>query len=205
MAADLETTRRSLHGVAELLLAGPQHAECSEISLRPVPGGFGTTHTPDLRVEGTEVVFGDRRAAIDGQTPRLLAEALGIEPRDLAQVYHDGSGVSLDDVLSIDARSAARIVTAYHLGDAALRAIAAEQTPILWPEHFDIGITDAEVNYGVSPGDGFIGVPYMYVGPWTPRPVDDFWTQSFGAARELPDTVEEIVAFFEDGRRRLQD
>jgi hypothetical protein len=200
---DLATTRRSLHGLAELLLAGPQHAACAEISLRPVPGGFGTTHTPDLRIEGTDVVAGDRRAPIDGHTPRELAGALGIEATGLAHDYSDGSGVTQDDVLWVDPDAAARIETAYALGDAALRAIAPHQTPILWPEHFDIGITVDEVNYGVSPGDASIGVPYMYVGPWTPPPIDDFWTQPFGAARELPETVEEIAAFFEEARNRL--
>jgi hypothetical protein len=30
--------------VAELVLAGPQHAYTGEISLRSVPGGFATTH-----------------------------------------------------------------------------------------------------------------------------------------------------------------
>jgi hypothetical protein len=205
MTADLATTRRALHGVAELLLAGPQHVVCGEISLRPTPGGFGTTHTPDVRVDGTDVVAGERRAAIDGRTPQELATALGLEASGLGHVYQDGSGVAPDQVLSIDAAAASRIETAYALGDAALRALAPDQTPILWPEHFDIGISiEAErVNFGVSPGDGFIGVPYMYAGPWTPPPVDDFWTQPFGAARELPETAEEIVAFFEEARRRL--
>jgi hypothetical protein len=206
MTGDLETTRRALHGVAELLLAGPQHAASGEISLRPIPGGFGTTHTPDLRIEGTDVVAGDRRAAIDGQTPRSLAAAIGIEATGLGHVYQDGSGVDPDEVLSVDAEAAARIETAYALGDAALRAFAPGETPILWPEHFDIGISDGEqrVNYGVSPGDDLIGVPYMYAGPWTPPPADDFWTQPFGAARPLPETAAEIVAFFEEAQRRLR-
>ena len=43
------------------------------------------------------------------------------------------------------------------------------QTPVLWPEHFDVGITLDKVNYGVSPGDDDIPEPYAYVGPWTPR------------------------------------
>lgn len=199
------STRRALHGVAELLLAGPQHAACGEISLRPVPGGFGTTHTPDLRVEGTAVVAGDRRAEIDGRTAREIADALGIVPASLADVYHDGSGVGLDDVLGIDASAAERIARAYAVGDRALRALAPDQVPILWPEHFDIGIglDDEQVNYGVSPGDGSLGVPYMYVGPWDPPLVDAYWNQPFGAARELPDSVDEVVAFFEEARARL--
>ena len=38
---------------------------------------------------------------------------------------------------------------------------------MLWPEHFDLGITLDRVNYGSAPGDADIGVPYAYVGPWT--------------------------------------
>jgi hypothetical protein len=196
-------TRRSLHGVAELLLAGPQHAACQKITLRALPGGFGTTRTPDLRVEGTTVVAGDRRAEIDGRTPRELGDELGIEPHGLGHVYHDGSGVGLDDVLRVDADAARRLADAYAIGDAALRAFAPAETPVLWPEHFDIGISVDEVNYGVSPGDSSLAVPYMYVGPWTPPPVDDFWTQPFGAARELAPTADEVVAFFAEGRDRI--
>jgi hypothetical protein len=59
-----------------------------------------------------------------------------------------------------------------------------DQTPTLWPEHFDVGITMAEVNYGVSPGDATLGEPYAYVGPWR-VPSGAFWNQPFGAARPL--------------------
>jgi hypothetical protein len=197
------STRRALHGVAELLLAGPQHAESGRITLRPLPGGFGTAHTPDLRVDGTAVVAGDRRAEIDGHTARELGESLGIVPNGLSHVYRDGSGVGPDDVLHVDPAAAARIAAAYTTGDAALRTFAPDRTPILWPEHFDLGITVDEVNYGVSPGDGGLSLPYAYVGPWTPPPVDDYWNQTFGAARELPDTSEDVVAFFEEARHRL--
>ena len=196
-------TRRALHGVAELLLAGPQHAACGKITLRPVPGGFGTTRTPDLRVEASAVVAGDQRAEIDGFTAREIGEKLGIVPQDLSHVYHDGSGVGLDDVLRVDTVAAERIAAAYAIGDAALRAFAPDQTPILWPEHFDLGITVDEVNYGISPGDTSLAGPYMYVGPWSPPPVDDYWNQPYGAARELPDSVDDVVAFFEEARARL--
>jgi len=202
---NLSTTRRALHGVAELLLAGPQYAASAEISLRVTPGGFGTTHPPDVRVDGADLVAGERRTPLDGRTPRQLGEAVGIEPATLDHVYEDGSGVTLDDVLSVDPEAAERLEAAYSLGDAALRAFAPDQTPILWPEHFDIGITiEAErVNYGISPGDEQIGVPYVYAGPWTPPPMDEFWTNPFGAARELPATLAEVVDFFERARARL--
>ena len=198
-------TRVSLHGVAELLLAGPQHAECGRITLRAVPGGFGTTHTPDLRVEGTVLVAGDRHAELDGRTARQVADELGIAAGGPVDVYRDGSGVGVDDVLRVEATAAELVARAYDLGDRALRELAPDQTPILWPEHFDIGIAlDGErINFGVSSGDGTIPRPYMYVGPWDVPPVDDYWNQAFGAARALPDDVSTVVAFFQEGRTRL--
>jgi len=209
MSSDLTAlaeTRRSLHAVAELLLAGPQHAACEEISLRPTPYGFGTTHTPDIRVEGVDVVTGDQRAPIDGLTARLIGEVLGIEPNGLGHVYREGSGVGPDDPLSVDVGAAQRIATAYAVGDAALRSIAPDETPILWPEHFDIGISVDEVNYGVSPGDDHLAEPYAYVGPWTPPEQDEFWNLPFGAARTLTELpgADDVVAFFEEGRARLR-
>ncbi len=203
---NLAETRRSLHAVAELLLAGPQYADCHEISLRPTPGGFGTTHTPDIRIEGTEVVLGERRVELDGKFARQVAGALGIEAVGLSEVYRDGSGVGPDDLLTVDAVAADQIARAFAHGDAALRTIAPDQTPILWPEHFDIGISVDEVNYGVSPGDSHVPEPYAYVGPWTPPERDEFWNASFGAARPLSDLpdAEAIATFFEEGRSRLK-
>ena len=81
-----------------------------------------------------------------------------------------------------------------------MRAFAPDQEPVLWPEHFDLGISLDEVNYGVSPGDSQIPRPYAYVGPWSARE-GTFWNTPFGAARpltELPD-VDALVAFFHEG------
>jgi hypothetical protein len=63
-----------------------------------------------------------------------------------------------------------------------MRRFAPSEEPILWPEHFDLGIALDEVNYGVSPGDNGHPLPYAYVGPWTPRE-GEFWNASFGAVR----------------------
>jgi len=71
----------------------------------------------------------------------------------------------------------------------------------LWPEHFDLGSTLGEINFGFSPGDDAISHPYAYVGPWTPKE-GSFWNQPFGATRtngELT-TVDQALAFFEEGR-----
>ena len=59
------TTRRSLHAVAERLLAGPQYREHGEIRLQVTPGGFGQFAGP-LRVEGVEVV-GERGQGTDAR------------------------------------------------------------------------------------------------------------------------------------------
>ena len=47
---DQDTTRVSLHAVAEYLLAGPQYKQHQTIRLRVTPGGFATITGPDLRV-----------------------------------------------------------------------------------------------------------------------------------------------------------
>ncbi len=198
----LITTRRSLHAVGELVLAGPQHAQTGEISLRATPGGFGTTHTPDLRVDGTDVVGAEATVGITGLTPTSLAAALGVEARSLSEVYTDGSGIGLDDVLEVDPDAAAAIAAAFSAGDAALRALAPDETPILWPEHFDVGITVGEVNYGVSAGDTYLAVPYAYVGPWSPPTQDDFWNAPFGRAVPVSE-IDDLRAFFTESRDRL--
>jgi hypothetical protein len=63
----LGRTRRALHGVAELVLAGPQYTESREIRLRVTPGGFGTVTTPDLRVAGLELVSTTGRVPLAGR------------------------------------------------------------------------------------------------------------------------------------------
>jgi hypothetical protein len=82
-----------------------------------------------------------------------------------------------------------------------MRAFAPDEEPVLWPEHFDLGIALDEVNYGISPGDGGHATPYAYVGPWTKRE-GPFWNADFGSlctADQLPDT-EAVAAYFGAGR-----
>ena len=74
------------------------------------------------------------------------------------------------------------------------------------PEHFDIGIAAAAINYGASPGDESIPVPYVYVGPHGgPPPGHDFWNAPFGAYRTIHEirTAEHALAFFRAGRDRV--
>jgi hypothetical protein len=58
------------------------------------------------------------------------------------------------------------------------------------------------VNYGVSPGDAQLAVPYAYVGPWAPADfAGSFWNTSFGAAHPLSE-IDDLGAFFAEGRTR---
>ncbi|WP_436496351.1 hypothetical protein [Actinokineospora sp. HUAS TT18] len=188
-------TRRALHGAAELLLAGPQYAASADIRLRVTPGGFGTVAAPDVRVDGVDLVAGTRRVPLTG-TYAEIAIAAGLRCRGLLDVYQGGIAVAESDPVEVDAEAARVLADAFAMGDRALRAFAPDVEPVLWPEHFDIGITVAEVNYGVSPGDDFLPEPYAYVGPWTPRE-GGFWNAPFGAARPLSGL--DVEAFFREG------
>jgi hypothetical protein len=199
---DLEHTRQALHGVAELVLAGPQYDANHSIRLRVTPGGFGTVTAPDLKVDGLELVTPTARLPLGG-TFAGLARAAGVEARDLRDVYDDGPGVAEEDTVQVDPEAVAVILDAFARGDTAMRTFAPDQEPVLWPEHFDLGISLDEVNYGVSPGDSHVPEPYAYVAPWSPR-VGAFWNTPFGAARpltELPD-VDSLVVFFREGATR---
>jgi len=115
-------------------------------------------------------------------------------------VYSGGPDVSPDDPIVVDPDAARVVLDTFASGDLALRRFAPDAVPVLWPEHFDLAITEAEVNYGVSPGDAHLPEPYAYVGPWTPR-TGAFWNTAFGGARPLTelDDVDALVAFFHEG------
>lgn len=197
----LTTTRHALHAIAEFVLAGPQHHQSRTVRLRAFPGGFGTVAAPDLRVEGLELVGPAARVPLNG-TCSALARAVGVEARALRDVYADGPALGVDDPVLVDPEATRLILDAFAVGDAALRAFAPGEQPVLWPEHFDIAITAAEVNYGVSPGDSYLAEPYVYVGPWA-RVEGDFWNAPFGAALPMTDfaDVGALARFFEAGAR----
>jgi hypothetical protein len=201
MAIDLTTTRRSLHAVAELVLAGPQFRAHGDIRLRVRPEGFSTVVGPDVRVADASIVRDDVIVSIDGQTPAAIAKKLGLTASTLTDVYSDGSGATLDEVLAADARHAAHLAAAFTAGDDALARFAPDADRVLWPEHFDLGIRVDEINYGLSPGDAHIAEPYAYVGP-SEVTEDPFWNAPFGASLLLgtDPSVDAIVAFFTAGR-----
>jgi hypothetical protein len=215
---DLAATRDGWHRVAEHVLAAALYAASGEIGLVPVPGGYRTppfgADGRFLAVDGAELIVGGpagtRRAALT--TIRAAAEFAGVTPGAPARVYRPATPLDLDEPLMIDPRAARLLAEWYQLGAQALSRLAAEvpgdqpSAAVLWPEHFDVGITAAAINYGASPGDDHIAEPYLYVGPHDGPPPGDpaFWNAPFGAARTFRQigTVAEAAAFFRDGRAR---
>lgn len=215
-----EATRRSLHAVAEHVLGAALHAATGHIGLRATPGGFGTPvydgpgGPRQLRVDGTELVFtegsSERRAPLT--TIRAAAELAGTTPGAPADVSTPVTPLDLDEPLAVDPTAAARLATLFAVVDEALARLRARHgdgdagTAQLWPEHFDLAVTIAEVNYGGSPGDDQHADPYLYVGPWTvPTDHDAFWNEPFGASTGAPADLDvgTAVRFFESGRARL--
>ena len=202
----MTSTRLGLHAVATYVLAGPQYDAAGTIRLRVDDVGISTVADPALLLTGAGVVAaGGAEIGLAGHTSRTLAEALGVSPRSLDGVYPDQPDLGIDDSLEVDPEQARQLIAVLAAGTSALSRLGAAEPPVLWPEHFDVGVSLDEVNYGVSPGDAGVPEPYAYVGPWSPPEQDDFWNQPFGAARAMADLggVDEVLAFFREGQARL--
>lgn len=220
LPSTLVPTRSAWHRVAEHVLAAARYAGAGRIGLRPSPGGVRTPpFGPDERVvaiDGTELVVTaggeSRRAPIT--TLREAGRFVGISPGAPAHVYTPATPLELDEPLTIDPEAARVLADWFALGERALAAFSAEiaaDSPgeaQLWPEHFDLAITAAAVNYGASPGDADHPTPYLYVGPHEPVADDGsgFWNAPFGAVRDIGEvgSAEDAVAFFRTGRERLR-
>jgi len=207
--AALATTRQRMHGIGECLMAGPQRRAGGRFTLRVTPGGFATTGAPALRLDGTEIVVGEsRRVPITG-TFAELADALGVVFGPPPDAYPDGSGAGPDDEVALDAATARHLQDWYLLADAALRVLAPRETPILWPEHFDVAVLLDDTSYGASPGDGFHATPYAYVSTVAVSGAEggpDFWNAPFGAVRghEQMHGIEDLVTFWRTAQARLK-
>ena len=208
MSAHLRGTREGWHRVAEHVLAAGQYSAAGTIRLRVVPGGFGTTAGVagrQLAVEGDRLVVedGGTRRGTPLTTLRDAAAFAGVEA-GLRGSYSPATDADPDTPLDVDPAAAADLAAWFAVGDAALRRLAPDVEPVLWPEHFDVAITVDAVNYGCSPGDEYVAVPYLYVGPHEKPTPDAFWDQPFGAALPADRVagVDDAVAFFEEGRAR---
>ena len=213
----LPATRDAWHRLAEHVLSAARHAATGRIGLVPAPGGFATpafgADACVLAVDLDEFVVSRNRQQQRTRivTMAQVADFAGIRPGAPEQVYRPATPLEPDTPLRIDRQAARLLADWYQLGAQALVAFAAAvpgdepSSAQLWPEHFDLGISAARVNYGVSPGDVHIAEPYLYVGPHDGPPQhDDFWNAPFGAVLRHHDvaSVETAVDFFHTGRVR---
>jgi len=201
----LVTTRQSLHGLAEWLLAGPQYARAGTIRLRVVDGGV-ETKDGQVGLDAASLVVrssdGEVRYPLKG-TLQEVGAAAGIEPSVPGDLYSDHAPVGPDNEIDLDQSTAQLLFEWFERGRQGLVAFAPDAEPILWPEHFDLGISSDEVNYGISLGDATHAEPYAYIGPFAQRD-GDFWNAPFGAVRSANDlpTAGAIGMFFAEGAKR---
>lgn len=210
-------TRLALHSVAEHLLAADLHRHTSKIGLRPTAGGFGQPEfwvggdRRRLRVDGDQLVVldGDRESWHPLSSLADAADAADAQlgaPRD---VFTPETELAPEERLTLDPASVQRLSEWHQLTAHALEALRRDnrrREPAiaqLWPEHFDLATSMAEVNFGGSPGDDHIAEPYLYVGPWSPLE-GDFWNESFGATRLASEIAgpADALDFFSEGLRR---
>jgi hypothetical protein len=201
-------TLHQLRGIAENLIAGPQFRATGTVRLAVRPAGFSGTTLP-VEVQGSDLVWPEGRVLLAG-TIAEIAHAAGLTAGPPEGSYEIVDPLNPNAPLGIDPGVAADVYRSLYAGGQALVEFTPDQHPVLWPEHFDVSVTADEVNYGVSPGDGFHAGPYAYVGPWAlPEPGGGFWNAPFGAfapldvARPEHDLVAGIVEFFERGRSRV--
>lgn len=218
----LVATRKALHRVAEHVLSAARKTATGHIGLVPSPGGFQTPKFAGddgdrvVAVNGTDIEVrtssGVRREPLT--TVRAAATLAGIEPGFPWTTHPPATPVEPDDPLAVDAAAAQVLAGWFALGAEALARLARtamddQPGPAqIYPEHFDLGVVIGAVNYGVSPGDEAIPLPYLYVGPHDGVPAADaFWNASFGAyvTIEQVGSVEDASAFFEKGRRLLRE
>lgn len=217
----LSATRTGLHQLAEHVLAADLHRHTGRIGLRPTPAGIGT---PSFIVDGTsrqvrvrglhlELVLGDDLAAWPLTTIGDAAAHLDLTP-GAPDVYPAVTPLEPDRPLGLDNAAVRALADWFAVGADALERFAASHGGAdptraqLWPEHFDLAISMAEVNYGVSPGDDRQALPYAYVGPWNLPPdaggSASWWNQPYGralSATEVRDSGD-LVALFEEGWNR---
>jgi hypothetical protein len=206
MTTSYSESRESLHALAELVLAGPRYRVGGTIRLRATEDGVRTWDDPRLALSGGELISVDRRVPLDGLTYAEAARRVGLVASRLDDLYSDGTRADPTERVRLSSPAARAVEEALWLGARALRSFHDGAEPVVWPEHFDVALTVDEVNYGVSPGDGYSPEPYAYVGPHRAM-AGDFWNAPFGAARRLRDLgdVAGVVAFFKRGAELTHD
>ena len=216
-------TRRSLHALAEHVVAPARHAANGQIGLRFTRHGFGTPYFG----AGHQVRVEEGRLIVDGgaHTPATLGEAaanagvpLGMPP----DVYPPATPAAPDTHLPVNHAAAEALGDWFGFGWSVLEQLRFEGRSLapgrvqLWPEHFDPAVELGEesagrrASFGASPGDDAHPEPYLYVAPWEKRP-GGFWadetfggaTLTYAALLGAGDQRAAALAFFRQGLEEL--
>ena len=216
-------TRRSLHALAEHVVAPARHAANGQIGLRFTHGGFGTPYFGD----GHQVRVREGRLFVDGagHTPATLGEAaalagvpLGMPP----EIYPPATPAAPDTHLPVNPAAAESLGDWFGFAWSVLEQLRFGGRPLspgrvqLWPEHFDAAVdlgdesAGRRATFGASPGDDAHPEPYLYVAPWAGR-AGAFWNATaFGGASltyatllSVDDQRETALAFFRQGLAAL--
>jgi hypothetical protein len=189
--ADLDqflSTRDALHQVAEHVLAKARYADDDAVRLMAFGGGFATPQLSDgrrVQVVADELLIGGTSYPLTSVA--AAAAAAGVEPGFPTELYAATTMLEPHKALNIDHASAVALGEWYTFTASVLDAFAAaiaDAKPselVLWPEHFDQAFftEDADesrrANYGASPGDAGHPEPYLYVGPFTTAPANEYW------------------------------
>lgn len=188
-------TRRSLHALAEHVVATARHAANGKIGLRFTRHGFGTPYFGaghQIRVEAGRLV-------VDGaaHTPATLEEAASIAGVPLGmppEAYRPATPAAPDTHLPSGPAAAEALGAWFGFAWSVLEQLRYDARRLspgrvqLWPEHFDPAVDLGEESagrraaFGASPGDDAHPEPYLYVAPWQKRP-GAFWNDAtFGGA-----------------------
>lgn len=216
-------TRRSLHALAEHVVAPARRAANGRIGLRFTRGGFGTPYFGDDR----QIRVRNGRLVVDGaeHTPATLGEAASLACVPLgmpAEVYTPSTPAAPGTDLTVNPTAAGALGSWFGFAWSVLEQLRFEGRSLspgrvqLWPEHFDAAVELGEESagrraaFGASPGDDAHPEPYLYVAPWHER-AGAFWNDgAFGGASlthatllTADDQRERALAFFRRGLDEL--
>ncbi|MDN3352227.1 hypothetical protein [Actinomadura sp. DC4] len=187
--------RRSLHALAEHIVAAARYTANGKIGLRFTRQGFGTPYFG----AGHQVRVEAGRLIVDGaaHTPATLGEAASIAGIPLGMppdVYSPSTPAAPDTHLPLNLPAAEALGAWFGFAWSVLEQLRFDGRSLspgrvqLWPEHFDPAVDLGEesagrrASFGASPGDDAHPEPYLYVAPWQKRP-GAFWNDAtFGGA-----------------------
>ncbi len=216
------TSRQATHHMAEHVLSAARHRTSGRIGLRPTLDGIATPpfgsseRIVGVRLRESAIELFDTNGAGESQstpvsTVRSAASFLMINAGAPTRVFLPTTTLDLDSPIDISVDGFLALVNWNTFAELALRELSSDQSDgysaiQLWPEHFDMSTDLDEVNFGASPGDDSIPVPYAYVGPWHATPLigtDPFWNQPFGASLTFDaiESIDHLVDFYRTGQR----